>query len=32
VLQFFTLIGAPAHCRMEAKALRVDTQLWGGTP
>jgi hypothetical protein len=29
VLQFFTLIGAPAHRRMEAKAVRVDTQLWG---
>jgi len=32
VLQFFTLIGAPAHRRMEAKAVRVDTQLWGGRP
>ena len=27
LLQFFTLIGAPAHRRMEAKAVRVDTQL-----
>ena len=30
LLEFFTLIGAPAHRRMEAKAVRVDTQLWGG--
>src|SRR5262245_19835171 len=30
LLQFQTLIGAPAHRRMEAKAVRVDTQLWGG--
>ena len=30
LLQFFTLIGAPAHRRMQAKAIRVDTQLWGG--
>src|SRR5919106_999065 len=27
LLQFFTLIGAPARRRMEAKAVRVDTQL-----
>jgi hypothetical protein len=27
LLEFFTLIGAPAHRRMEAKAMRVDTQL-----
>jgi hypothetical protein len=27
LLQFFALIGAPAHPRMEAKAVRVDTQL-----
>ena len=26
VLQFLALIGAPAHRRMEAKAVRVDTQ------
>ena len=32
LLQFFTLIGAPAHHRMQAKAVRVDTQLWGGRP
>ena len=32
VLEFCTLIGAPAHRRMEAKAVRVDTQLWGGRP
>ena len=30
LLQLFTLIGAPAHRRMEAKAVRVDTQLWSG--
>ena len=30
LLEFFTLIGAPAHRRMEAKAVRVDTQLWRG--
>src|SRR5262245_42141056 len=28
LLEFFTPIGAPAHRRMEAKAVRVDTQLW----
>lgn len=27
LLQFFTLIGAPAHRRMQAKAVRVDAQL-----
>ena len=32
LLEFFTLIGAPAHRRMEAKAVRVDTQLWSGGP
>jgi len=32
LLQFCTLIGAPAHRRMEAKAVRVDTQLWSGGP
>src|SRR5215831_18545658 len=32
LLQFFTLIGAPAQRRMEAKAVRVDTQLWSGGP
>ena len=32
LLQFQTLIGAPAHRRMEAKAVCVDTQLWGGRP
>ena len=32
LLQFQTLIGAPAHRRMEAKAVRVDAQLWGGRP
>jgi hypothetical protein len=32
LLQFFTLIGAPAHRRMQAKAVRVDVQLWGGRP
>jgi hypothetical protein len=32
LLQFFTLIGAPAHRRMEAKAGRVDMQLRGGRP
>src|SRR5262245_1588451 len=31
LIEFFTLIGAPAHRRMEAKAVRVDTQLWGWT-
>src|SRR5215831_12725902 len=30
LLEFFTLISAPAHRRMEAKAVRVDTQLWEG--
>src|SRR4029077_3903856 len=32
LLEFCTLIGAPAHRRVEAKALRVDTQLWGRRP
>jgi hypothetical protein len=32
LLEFQTLIGAPAHRRMEAKAARVDTQLWSGGP
>ena len=32
LLQFLALIGAPAHRRMEAKAVRVDAQLWGGRP
>src|SRR5262245_55401220 len=32
VFQFRTLIGAPAHRRMEAKAVRVDMLLWGGRP
>jgi hypothetical protein len=32
VLQFLALIGAPAHRRMEAKAVRVGTQLRGGWP
>ena len=32
LLQFQTLIGAPAQRRMEAKAVRVDTQLWSGGP
>ena len=32
LLEFCALIGAPAHRRMEAKAVRVDTQLWGGRP
>ena len=32
LLQFFTLIGAPAHRRMEAKAVRIDPQLWGRRP
>jgi len=26
VLQLFALIGAPAHCRIEAKAVRVGAQ------
>ena len=30
LLEFFTLIGAPAHRHMEAKAVRVDTQLRSG--
>src|SRR5262245_30722109 len=29
MLEFCTLIGAPAHRRMQAKAVRVNTQLWG---
>jgi len=32
LLEFQTLIGAPAQRRMEAKAVRVDTQLSGGRP
>jgi hypothetical protein len=32
LLQFFTLIGAAAHRRMQAKAVRVATELWGGRP
>ena len=32
LLEFLALIGAPAHRRMEAKAVRVDTQLRGGRP
>ena len=32
LLEFFTLIGAPAHRRMEAKAVRIDPQLWGRRP
>ena len=32
LLQFQLLIGAPAQRRMEAKAVRVDSQLWGGRP
>ena len=32
VFQFQTLIGAPAHRREEAKAVRVGTQLWGRRP
>jgi ABC transporter substrate binding protein len=32
LLEFLALIGAPAHCRMEAKAVRIDAQLWGGRP
>src|SRR5215831_5952572 len=32
LLEFQTLIGAPAQRRMEAKAVRVDTQLWSGGP
>ena len=27
LLQFFTLIGAPTHRRVQAKAVRVDAQL-----
>src|SRR5215510_14157231 len=30
LLQFCTLIGAPAHRRVQAKAVRVDMQLRGG--
>ena len=30
LLEFLTLIGAPAHRRVQAKAVRVDTQLWSG--
>ena len=32
LLEFLALIGAPAHRRMEAKAVRVDAQLRGGRP
>ena len=32
VFQLLALIGAPAHRRMQAKAVRVDTQLRGGRP
>src|SRR5882724_4026855 len=32
VLQLLALIGAPTHRRVEAKAVRVDTQLSGGRP
>ena len=32
LLQFQRLISAPAHRRIEAKAVRVGTQLWGGRP
>ena len=32
LLEFQTLIGAPAQRRMEAKAVRVGTQLSGGRP
>lgn len=32
LFQFFTLIGAPAHRRMQVKAVRVDTQIWVGQP
>jgi hypothetical protein len=32
LLEFGTLIGAPAHRRMKAKAVRVGTQLCGGRP
>ena len=32
VLQFLALIGALAHRSMEAKAVRVGTQLRGGWP
>ena len=32
LLQFCTLIGAPAHRRVQAKAVRVDMQLRGGRP
>src|SRR5262249_5634799 len=30
LLEFFTLIGAPPHRRVQAKAVRVDMQLRGG--
>src|SRR5262245_2510978 len=29
MLEFCTLFGAPTHRRMQAKAVRVNTQLWG---
>src|SRR5919106_5428046 len=32
VLKLLALIGAPAHRRMQAKAVRVDTQFLGGRP
>jgi len=28
LLQFFTLIGAPAHRHIEAKTVQVDSHLW----
>jgi hypothetical protein len=30
VFQLLALIGAPAHCRMEAEAVRVGAQTWRG--
>jgi len=32
LLEFFTLIGAPAHRCVQVKAVRVDLQLRGGHP
>ena len=32
LLQFFTLIGAPAHRRVQVQAMRIDLQLRGGRP
>ena len=32
ILNLLSLIGASAHRRMQAKAVQVDSQLWGGRP